>query len=694
MCLKTNIKFKELYLKDITESDDACGITITIKNKTIAIFSIYSLPKDPLNDALFSRIMTQKQFIIVGDLNAKNKLWHCKEENKYGRELESLINHHNIQILNNDSITYPRGKSILDLTLTSNCLNRYQHTFSVLNDSISDHKPTLTTIHNLEYEKKKTTFKKTNWEKYTNILSTTDRDNPPIASEIDLERAATNLTTTIQKALAESTSKITIKSKPKTIMSIPSELLKLIKLKRRTNRMLSKNNSTDLRKIYNALQKKIKTSIAKLKTENLKTNFLQLEQFKSSTAKHWKVLNALTDSGQNKRTQSYFQGTSKVIDNETEIAESFALHLNDIFGVPTQINFTTQLQNLTQNSISTTEDHTYFTTSITLDEIKNSLSSCKASGAPGADKITNNMLKLCPPNVLKRIQTIFNASLNLGYLPTAWKFSNVKMIHKRNKPKDYFNSYRPISLISCISKLLEKVINARILNWAETTNNLPPCQSGFRKNKSCQDHIARLDQIITEGFNNKQITGCILFDLEKAFDKASHEGILFKLTKAGLPTLLLNWVKNFLLDRTFHVTWRQSISTTFTTKTGVPQGSCLSPTLFNLFFSDISDSIPSNIHRALYADDLAILYSSSTTREISSNLQTAVNQITSFCNNWGLKINKSKTTYTVFTPAGKRKNYERTYKLNVTIDNIQIPIEPFPTLLGIKLDPSYDCKPS
>ena len=119
--------------------------------------------------------------------------------------------------------------------------------------------------------------------------------------------------------------------------------------------------------------------------------------------------------------------------------------------------------------------------------------SCKASGAPGSDSITNNMLKLCPPNVLKRIQTIFNVLLDLGYLPTAWKFSNVKMIHKRNKTKKHFNSYRPISLISCIRKLLEKIINTRILIWAETTSNLPPCQSGYRKNKSCQDHIVRLD---------------------------------------------------------------------------------------------------------------------------------------------------------------------------------------------------------
>ena len=108
--------------------------------------------------------------------------------------------------------------------------------------------------------------------------------------------------------------------------------------------------------------------------------------------------------------------------------------------------------------------------------------------------------------------------------------------------------------------------------------------------------------------------------------------------------------------------------------------------------SDISNHIPINIHRALYADDLGILFSSASLKEIEAELQTAVNTITDFCDKWGLKINESKTSYTVFTPAGKRKNYERTYKLNIKIKNSQIPINPFPTFLGIKLDPKLSYK--
>jgi len=169
------------------------------------------------------------------------------------------------------------------------------------------------------------------------------------------------------------------------------------------------------------------------------------------------------------------------------------------------------------------------------------------------------MLKLCPPNILLSINKIFNATLDIGLIPSSWKLSKVIMIHKNNKPKDNFSSYRPISLISCISKLLEKIINNRLVDWTEQNKILPHCQSGFRKKKSCQDHIARFNQYITEGFNNKQHTGCVLFDLEKAFDKASHQGILHKLQKSHLPPSLFNWIQDFLTDRPYLISWNSQL---------------------------------------------------------------------------------------------------------------------------------------
>ena len=381
-----------------------------------------------------------------------------------------------------------------------------------------------------------------------------------------------------------------------------------------------------------------------------------------------------------KRKSTYFREGNQTTNDDSEIAEKFASNLAEIFGAPTL----TQQANTPHIRPKPPEHHEI---SISLSELKEAINSGKSSAAPGPDQITNLMLKSCPPHILLVILSLFNASLKNGHLPTNWKHSKIIMIAKKNMPKDSFSSYRPISLISCLSKCLEKIINSKLISWAEQNSILPDCQAGFRKKNSCQDHILRLNQHITEGFNKQQITTCVMFDLEKAFDKASHAGILLKLNNYNLPLPLYNWIKDFLAKRSFHVTWNSANSKSHDILTGVPQGSCLSPTIFNIFFSDIAHVIDHPVNKALYADDLAIWFTGNKKKEMEQTLQKAIDHITSFCTKWGFKLNKCKTTYTVFTTAGKRSNYERTYQMKLFINNTQIPMEPHPLFLGIKLDP-------
>lgn len=687
LCIKSNLNYKEISTPHLNKNDYVCGLTINANNNPITIFSIYSPPKEPFNLPLFNQIIRDhKNFIIMGDLNAHNKLWHCKKDNVYGRLLESFTNEHNTQIINNKSITYPAGKSILDLTLLSKSLLSHPHTFKVLNDRISDHLPTLTSIKGMKLKREKITFQKTNWDLFTRTLkSSPEASNTPITSRADLDQTAHILITKILRAAETSTTTITLANKPKSILSIPAALLKQIKLKRKIKRKMLKFHSEELRKMYNMLSRKIKAAISLLKANNLHSNFKALEEFKGSVAKHWKLLKNFDNPPKQNTKKTHFKLDGKIIDQDKEIAENFALYLNSIFSQPTPVHIDQDPPDILPQSTqlpTTSPDPP-----ITLAETTTALASCKTSGAPGIDDTTYKMLKLCPSNIMTTLTHLFDASRKLGIMPSNWKISKVIMIHKENKPKEDFSSYRPISLISCISKLLEKIMNNRLQNWAEKNDILPPCQSGFRKNKSCQDHIARFNQFITEGFNKKQHTGCVMFDLEKAFDKASHQGIIHKLKQTNLPSGLLNWIQDFLTDRSFHTSWNSATSNTYFTRTGVPQGSCISATLFNIFFSDISQHIPEHILRALYADDLGILFRSSDLKEITRNLQIAIDAISAYCHKWGFSINKSKTTYTTFCTAGKRKNYERTYKLDLHIGNSPIPLEPFPIFLGIKLDP-------
>jgi len=115
--------------------------------------------------------------------------------------------------------------------------------------------------------------------------------------------------------------------------------------------------------------------------------------------------------------------------------------------------------------------------------------------------------------------------------------------------------------------------------------------------------------------------------------------------------------------------------------------SCLSPTLFNIYFSDITDCLTNQVQKALFADDLGIWCTDSSLKIIETKLQTAINAIEAFSNRWGLILSKKKTFYTVFCTAGLRANYYRTYNLNLRLDGTWLPLDPHPTFLGITLDP-------
>ena len=169
---------------------------------------------------------------------------------------------------------------------------------------------------------------------------------------------------------------------------------------------------------------------------------------------------------------------------------------------------------------------------LSIEEFMKPTSSWNLNSATGPDKINNKILKA---------------------LPKSWKSSKIIMILKKDKPAEHISSYRPISLINCLSKWLEKIINTKLQNWAEKHNILPLCQAGFRKNRSCQDQIFRITQQVTNGFNHKQLTRAIFFDLEKAFDKASHQGLLLRLKQHNLTKILFEWISNFLKNRTYFV---------------------------------------------------------------------------------------------------------------------------------------------
>ena len=300
----------------------------------------------------------------------------------------------------------------------------------------------------------------------------------------------------------------------------------------------------------------------------------------------------------------------------------------------------------------------------TLEELNEQIKELRTRGAPGPDKITNIILKRLPTKFRVEFTHLINASIKLAHVPHAWKEATVVMLPKPMKDHKKAENFRPISLLNTMSKLLERIILVRIRTWIATKELLSKFQCEFRHNKQTKDQILRIIQEALKAFNNNELMGAILIDIEKAFDKVWHNGLLHTLDEHQIPVYLGRWIQSYLAGRYFRVRIGKIHSDIKQIEAGVPQGSVLGPVLFNIFFNKVSTcttqatQIDSDIQRklaelAMFADDLASWVASKRLGDINSKLQQVLDNIEEFMNKWRMKVSTSKTVCTVFNKNGK-----------------------------------------
>ena len=249
--------------------------------------------------------------------------------------------------------------------------------------------------------------------------------------------------------------------------------------------------------------------------------------------------------------------------------------------------------------------------------------------AMGLDKIHNRMLKNLNVNNRESLLDILNLMFKQGYVPKDWKCAIVTPILKPNKPPGTAESYRPISLTSCLGKTFEKMINNRLKWHLDNLNILPKAQTGFRKGCTTTENLIRIESSIKSGFNTNCPTTAIFLDIAKAYDNAWIEGILLKLAKANVRGRTFIWLRNFLTGRSIRTRVNHQLSEERAITKGVPQGSVLSPLLFNVMLSDFPT--PHNgCELSLFADDIAIYYTAKTKQATIAPLQNFLDEI----NDW------------------------------------------------------------
>lgn len=304
----------------------------------------------------------------------------------------------------------------------------------------------------------------------------------------------------------------------------------------------------------------------------------------------------------------------------------------------------------------------------------------------GFDGISNFMIKKFPDATIKLFTILFNNCINNGYFPKAWKSAKIIPIKKKRNsitPEEF----RPISLLSNIGKVFENILKGK-LDSEFVINPIPIFQFGFRNFHSTNHALLKFHSDVTTNLRNKTCTVAISLDIQKAFDNATHKGILYKLLDLGIDPYLMKMFHSFFSDREFRVQINDSLSEPGEVKSGVPQGSVLSPFLFNLFLHDFPH-LTENSKALLYADDCMIYSNAISPIQALNNAAHHLGLISVFYKTWGININPGKSeAICIRNASGKCANFvvPQSKLLNLSLDGTDIPFKDTIKYLGINFD--------
>ena len=383
---------------------------------------------------------------------------------------------------------------------------------------------------------------------------------------------------------------------------------------------------------YRDLRRKSKSMICDKRKQYFQTlpNLLR-----SSSKKFWSVFKSVSKNSSIPSKMKWCENDELhcSASNPTEIANMFNRYFYSVFQ-PSDSN----IDEIDFSESNCDQTSTIASIVLTTEEIYHVLSNLDENKATGPDKIPAALLKNCASSISKSLCELFNKSLASGKLPDEWKLSHIIPIPKKC-PNDEVTNYRPISLLSVVSKVLERCIYNQLI--VHVSSQLHHLQFGFLRGKSTTSQLLHVINEINKALENREQIDSIYLDFAKAFDKVDHILLLKKLRNFGITGKLLNWFNNYLSNRLQKVTVLGSTSQPLPILSGVPQGSILGPLLFLVFVNDLPDSISRQSSVALFADDTKC-YRPVTRVSDCEILQSDLHNLVQWCSNWKMDLNLSK----------------------------------------------------
>lgn len=670
--VRRNIKHNVLHNPQ-TSLCECIGIEIPLQNGSkIQISSAYmpgGTRATPIStcyaDDIRKLTNNSTSYFVCGDFNSRHRHWNCFRANQAGNILYNEYCNSNFLIKHPPTFTrIPNNSrsnpSTIDLVLTNGL-----HPMSepVCSPTSSDHNAISFKIKidgNVERvpERASLDYQNADWNVYRGIIhyhlpnNTSNFENITTTEEIEA-----NIDKFIKLIEHARDRAVPLAFHNYYKLCIPDELKQSIEIKNSFRRLWQTTRDRLIKCVVNLMEKDIKKSITIIRNENWQ---YKLSDIKPSNQSVWKTSRMIKNSNRampplktENKVHVSAEEKSKVIGKEF-----FGNHQNPL--ADNDIEFRNEVQDTVSNFLISSQSATC-SDYPDEDEIRDIFQRLKNSKAPGVDRINNRLLKKLPLRGITYLLFIICSCLKLSYFPARWKHAKVIPIHKPNKDTSSSSSYRPISLLCSISKILERVILNRVNKFLEDNNTIPEEQHGFRKKFSTTHQLTKVIKQAKEELSTGSSTGIIMLDVEKAFDRVWHNGLLFKMINLRFPAYIINIIHEFLKERTFHVDINGAKSPIYKIPFGVPQGAVLSPTLYNIYTYDIPKFI--NTKLALFADDTAFFCSSPLVSVIIEALKSHANLIKNYMKKWKITINSQKTQALFITKRIKKELPGRKIKI-------------------------------
>ena len=535
---------------DTNQQAEIHGVKITVDNSAISILNLYC-PHD--KDLSLQNINVPSQnCLTVGDFNSHSTSWGYGVTDRRD-EVEDWQIENNMLLLNDPEhppTFFSRrwiSTSTPGLAFATEDLSR-KTSRKVLNQLAgSDHRPVLLAI-NLQYRPSnpktfpRWNYKKADWEMFSRL--TNEHCKTVKADHFSINKATDSFNQSILRAASETIPRGVRKNyRPywtEELQGLEDEVARI--REKVENNPTPQNNIAH--KVCTAKYRKAYIQAARTSWGEKKTEKFNLDR---DGNKLWKLTKAMIDEDTKsspvmiQRDQETLTGKSAAncfIDSYEQVSNSM---------IPN--NRKQQVHDEIKNHQTDQDSPEYINCPFNTKEFEEALKTLKDKKSSGPDKITNELLEHLGTKAKSKLLGIFNNSWKTGHVPQSWREADMVPIHKKGKDRANTDSYRPISLTSCVGKLMERMINTRLVWHLEKNNIITPEQAGFRQHRSTDDRVTYIAQKIEDGFQDKQHTLTVWIDMEKAYDMVWKDGLRLKLQKSGETGCMYQWISQYLTNR-------------------------------------------------------------------------------------------------------------------------------------------------